>query len=263
MKLAIKHQPTRSYQGISLFTPVIKQHRSPQGCFDLPPQAPKPKGTQFLISLHTTEDGRPGSSTDEAHNVLGTSLGDQSPRTPTWPRGEREVKICKPHRATNKLRSSLAFNAANPHSISLLKKATHTTSHLYKLNHFDLATAHPTRSLKAAWNRHMATHDWTGTHTLSSMRLRRCTARVMYVRSSGPSGIFGAKPTRRSILVPAENWREKNPPKCMFSPLCSAALVLPTKGEVGEGEDGEGHVGEVGEGQVGEGEVGGGGGRGG
>ena len=34
---------------------------------------------------------------------------------------------------------------------------------------------------------------------------------------------------RRSILVPAENWREKNSksPKCVFSPLCSAALVLP------------------------------------
>ena len=35
---------------------------------------------------------------------------------------------------------------------------------------------------------------------------------------------------RRSILVPAENLREKNSksPKCVFSPLCSAALVLPT-----------------------------------
>ena len=35
---------------------------------------------------------------------------------------------------------------------------------------------------------------------------------------------------RNSILVPAENWREKNlkSPKCVFSPLWSAALVLPS-----------------------------------
>ena len=35
---------------------------------------------------------------------------------------------------------------------------------------------------------------------------------------------------RRSILVPADNWREKNSksPICVFFPLCSAALVLPT-----------------------------------
>ena len=77
MKLAEKHKPTRSYQGRSLFTPVIKQHRSPQGCYDRPQQVPKPKGTQFLISLQTTEDGRPGSS-HELRNVLGTSPGNES-----------------------------------------------------------------------------------------------------------------------------------------------------------------------------------------
>ena len=70
--------------------------------------------------------------------VLGTSLGDQSPRTPTCPRGRREVKICEPHRALSPTGQQINYilhsilNAAYAHSISLPKKATHTTSHLYK-----------------------------------------------------------------------------------------------------------------------------------
>ena len=65
-------------QGRNLFTPVNKQHRSPQCCYDRPQQAPKPKGTGLLISLQTTKDGRPGSYTDEPRNVLGTSPGNES-----------------------------------------------------------------------------------------------------------------------------------------------------------------------------------------
>ena len=65
-------------QGRNLFTPVNKQHRSPQCCYDRPQQTPKPKGTGFLISLQTTKDGRPGSYTDEPRNVLGTSPGNES-----------------------------------------------------------------------------------------------------------------------------------------------------------------------------------------
>ena len=60
--------------------------------------------------------------------VLGTSLGDQSSRTPTWPRGQCEVKICEPHRALyptgqqiNDILQSI-LNAAYAHSISLPQK---------------------------------------------------------------------------------------------------------------------------------------------